>query len=191
MTWFTDMVEELHPNFGAVAEVSAGTPDRTQFAKYCDNGRRVLLVEPGPGFDMLMNKWGHFNNVTLRKVAIDDKLSEVELWFLPDERKHHHNGHVTADYPHHAPYAKDWYSIKVPAVPFSDIDPGDIDAMTLDVEGSEMKVLNTMVSRPEIICVEIRHADGRHPAGNRIADWMKKNGYSFVRSYKLDDVYMR
>ena len=191
MTWFTDLVEHHCPSFGAVAEVSAGTPDRTVFAKYCGTLRKVLLVEPGPGFDLLKQKWGNSDNVTLHNVAIDDAATEVDLWMERDTDKHHFNGH-TADYPHHEPHdPKIWFKITVPAVPFSTIDPGDIDALMLDVEGSELKVLETMVSKPQIIAVEIRHGDGKHPAARRIMKWMRDHGYKLITRHGWDDVYLR
>jgi len=191
VTYFSHMVDSQCPAPCVLAEIAAGTPDRMHFKKHCDDGRTVMLIEPGPGFVTLIDRWGASPNVTMLNVAISNEKQLVELWMERDTDKHHFNGH-TADYPHHFPHdPKVWFSIKVPAVKFSEIDPGDIDAMMLDVEGSELKVLQTMVSRPKLIAVETRHGDGKHPDAIGIKKWMKNEGYHFVRSHSWDDVYRR
>ncbi len=191
MTWFTHIVDHQCPAPCVLAEIGAGTPDRMHFKQQCDEGREVLLVEPGPGFAQLADRFGAHRNVTMLNVAISNEKEVVELWIERDHAKHAYNGH-TADYPHHFPHdPKIWYSIKVPAVKFSEIDPGNIDALMLDVEGSEFEVLKTMVSRPKLIAVETRHGDGKHPGSAAIKRWMKDEGYRFIRSHGWDDLYRR
>ena len=186
-----DLIEEVCPGKKSLAEVAAGTPDRTRFAQYCNNGRdRVLLVEPGPGYPFLFKEWGDSENVDLLQLAVDDKLSRVKLWLQNDLEKNFYNGH-TSDCPHyHPPDPDEWHYMMCPAVPFYSMDPLDLDALLLDVEGSELKVLTTMVSRPKVICVEIRQHRRFHTARHGIYKWMKDEGYKKLFSEALDDVFV-
>lgn len=61
---------------------------------------------------------------------------------------------------------------------FSELDPGDIDYLTIDVKGSEWAVLQTMVSRPKVLCCEMVHL-GKYENAYRleIMKWMKDNNY--------------
>lgn len=61
----------------------------------------------------------------------------------------------------------------------SQIDRGDIDYLVLTCQGSEIFVLNDMISRPQIIRTKYYCHNAKHwETYNGITAWMMKNGYS-------------
>lgn len=65
-------------------------------------------------------------------------------------------------------------SVDVELIPFSQIDDGKIDAMVLDCEGMEWAVLEDMISRPQLLSVEIWKG---HPHCEQIFNWLNLNKY--------------
>lgn len=61
----------------------------------------------------------------------------------------------------------------------SSIDKGDIDYLILTCQGSEMFVLEDMISRPQIIRTKYYCHNAKHwQHSNQITAWMMKNGYT-------------
>ena len=73
---------------------------------------------------------------------------------------------------------KNWPTRMVNVAPLSTIDAGDIDVAVIDVEGNEWDVLQTMVSRPEIVCIEV-NANNTHKED--IFRWMEEEGYTLKK----------
>jgi FkbM family methyltransferase len=69
--------------------------------------------------------------------------------------------------------------IDVMMVDMASIDPGDINVLLLDCEGSEFNILKNMRSRPEMIYVEMESKGVGYinPFFNEIIEWMSSNGY--------------
>ncbi len=86
----------------------------------------------------------------------------------------------------------------VPILPVSSIvstyAPGPIDVMSVDVEGLELSVLNSVdweSCAPQLILVELQTAAGRNPAANEIREFLKSRGYRFVISLGVNEVFER
>ncbi len=80
--------------------------------------------------------------------------------------------------------------IEVEAITFDQFDPGTIDMLDLDVEGCEWYILQVMVSRPKIICVETG-VDRNHPFMEEIDGWAKENRYVEFRHYDSNSWFKR
>jgi hypothetical protein len=76
-------------------------------------------------------------------------------------------------------------------MPFDAIDDGSIDLLSIDVEGSEWYVLNTMRSRPTVISLETHGKTYRNPFLPQIRWWMSRNGYRLWYMERSDSVYVR
>lgn len=74
---------------------------------------------------------------------------------------------------------------EVKAVRWKDLDPGDIDVLMLDVEGSEVVVLREMVSRPRFLSVEWHAAN---PHLEEMRELVEGMGYREAKR-EWDDVW--
>ena len=100
----------------------------------------------------------------------------------------------------HAPNNPEWQRrVQVPCAPLSSLlargglHRRRIDLFSLDVEGSELHVLNTLdwnlfrfgVLILEISCID----DPRGPLQNRTRDLLRAKGYSFLMRHRMDEIW--
>jgi hypothetical protein len=74
---------------------------------------------------------------------------------------------------------------RVNTVPFSAIDDGQIDILSLDCEGSEWFVLKNMISRPILIQIEHRVENA---FAKDIDEWFKNNNYCELSRWQYGSV---
>ena len=82
-------------------------------------------------------------------------------------------------------------STKVNAKKFSSEDPGDIDLISIDIEGSEWFVIKHMLSRPDIISIETHGGYYINPHIEDIKQWMDKYNYVLWFKDNSDSVYVK
>ena len=195
---FIDAARRYVGNVNSVAEVAACVPKECWVAPYCRFAHvRVLLVEPLPeNAQMLRAAFGRHANVRIEEVAIQAQEGPVQMW-----RRLGVSANGVTDVAKNWDLTRpEWQSVMVRGVPFSTIDPGDINAMLVDVEGCEHIVLQTMTSRPKMIFVEVRQptvvkGEPTHykppPSVPHTRAWMEHEGYEKVGECFLDDIYVR
>src|SRR5690606_16182488 len=71
------------------------------------------------------------------------------------------------------------------------VDDGSIDLLSIDVEGSEWFVLQSLRSRPGVITLETHGARYRNPYITEIREWMRSNGYRLLYRTSSDSTYVR
>jgi FkbM family methyltransferase len=82
--------------------------------------------------------------------------------------------------------------IRVEIVPISEFDDGTIQALAIDTEGYEWQVLQTLISRPWVISVEMKGLCGYvNPHKEEIENWMQQNKYVEHYVGKTDVIYVR
>jgi FkbM family methyltransferase len=92
----------------------------------------------------------------------------------------------------HDGYVKDEKKIiSVKVVDFLEVDPGDYDLVTIDVEGGEYSVLRRMKSRPLVISIETQSRDYVNPHIGAITDWMVENDYKIWFQNDTDTVFYK
>ena len=74
---------------------------------------------------------------------------------------------------------------------FDRIDDESIDLLSVDTEGSEWFVLETMLSRPRVISIETHGARYVNPHIDKIQSWMRDNGYILFYKNRTDSVYVQ
>ena len=79
----------------------------------------------------------------------------------------------------------------VPCKRFSEIDTGNFDLLSIDIEGSEWYVFKYMVSRPNVISVETHGKFYVNPFINEIKEWMLQNNYVIWYKDRSDSVYVK
>lgn len=82
-------------------------------------------------------------------------------------------------------------TIKHKVTTFDKIDNGKIDIICIDIEGFEYAVLKNMISRPEIIQIEMKWNKYINPYYTNIRGWMEMNGYKFLARKGSDYIYRR
>ena len=79
----------------------------------------------------------------------------------------------------------------VPCKRFSEIDTGNFDLLSIDIEGSEWYVLKYMISRPNVISVETHGKFYVNPFIKEIVQWMQDNEYVIWYKDRSDSVYIK
>ena len=74
---------------------------------------------------------------------------------------------------------------------FSEIDNGDFDLISIDIEGAEWYVLKNMISRPNILSNETHGKYYTNPNIAEINNWIIKNNYKIWYKDKSDTVYIK
>lgn len=74
---------------------------------------------------------------------------------------------------------------------FSEVDPKDIDLLSIDVEGGEFAVLKNILSRPKVINIEMYWKDYKNPHYEDIEEWMKQRGYTLAGIMGADSIYLK
>jgi FkbM family methyltransferase len=172
-----------------VAEIGVFYPQASNIADFIKDGVQCLLVEPDPvSIEKIEVAFGHLKNVTLFRFAIADENGTLELV---------QRGASTfaRNLPRSPSLVNENYKIKLEDVflaearRFDRIDPGDIDLISLDIEGGEWFVLKHMISRPQVISVETHGGRYSNYYLKEINKWMKINGYQKWYKDKSDTVY--
>jgi FkbM family methyltransferase len=74
---------------------------------------------------------------------------------------------------------------------FADLDPGDYDLVTMDIEGGEFPVLSRMRSRPRVLAIETQSRDYVNPQLGAITDWLVRESYKVWFRDDTDTVFVR
>ncbi len=167
-----------------VAEIGVGGCKKYIHVKpLIDSGIAALLVEPHPSSASLLGEqFANHENVEIHEVAIADYCGEA---ILHDADLSSYLDDVVSPFSIQRGFKPD-KSHTVKCVTFDKIDPGDIDLMIIDIEGSEYFVLKHMISRPKIIQLEVgktQETNFKTKFTNsyieEIRQWFSDNGYEY------------
>ncbi len=173
-----------------VAEVGVWHPETSNIYDYIKLGVRCTLVEPDPkSIALIRTHFSKQDNITLHQVAIYDFNGKIEL---SQRAASTFVSALTAS----PALVNDQYqvdpadSFEVEAKTFDRIDEGDIDLLSIDIEGSEWFVIKHMCSRPAVISLETHGAIYLNPHLDEILAWMKKNEYATWYKDNSDTVFV-
>lgn len=184
-------VKKSNIQVNQIFEVGVFFPQTSNVLGFINDGSNVTLVEPDPiCIKAIIDEFGKMTNVKLLQLAIFDPPGEISLY-----RTNASTFVSTLEMSpalindNYKPNEKDRFIAK--AVKFDEIDPGDIDLISIDVEGADWYILKDMVSRPKIISVETHAKKYVNPNLELIENWMNKNDY--IVWYKLgsDTVFIK
>jgi len=175
-----------------VCEVGVYLPETSNIIDFILTDVKTILVEPYPPAIEAIKEYFKDNNrnITLHKVAIYDREGELEL-------SNAEASTFVSELPSSPALVNDKYipdnskKIKVKCVKFSSIDDGDIDLLSIDTEGSEWYVLQTMKSRPLVLSIETHGKFYVNPFMNKIKEWTETNNYKIWYKDMSDTVYIR
>jgi len=159
------------------AEVGVLSVETSMLKEIMESGIQCDLYEAIPEFcDDIKQKIKGYKQVVLHEVAVSDYNGEMELCMAGAST---FNAALDSSPAicHDGLQKSDVRRVKVTCVDFRDIDPGDYDLVSIDVEGGEYSILSRMRSRPKVISLETQSRDYCNPKLGSITDWMLENGY--------------
>ena len=137
-----------------LCEVGVNEPHLSQLKPWLDSGEydHALLVEPHPVAGANCERaFGALRGVKVLRCAVGFSGAEVELI-------DHGQSSFVASLPNSPARAnrerEDGPRFRAPCMTFDQIDPGDLDLLCVDTEGSEWAVIAAMQSNPKVIRLE-------------------------------------
>lgn len=174
-----------------VCEVGVWHPRTSNIKYFIEKNIKSLLIEPDPESIALIKKeWGERKNLTLKTIACTDFEGTIDLHkagsssFVSSTKNSPAMVNDSFD-------IKKNISTKVDAKKFSSEDPGDIDLISIDIEGSEWFVIKHMLSRPDIISIETHGGYYINPHIEDIRKWMDEYNYVLWFKDNSDSVYVK
>jgi len=174
-----------------VAEVGVHLPEMSNVLDFIREGIRTTLVEPDPAMGRRIRTYfADQPLVTLHEVAASDEMGTIELVQRGPSTFMRQLALSPA-------LANDQYTIRpedcftVAAVPFSQLDDGTIDLLSVDIEGGEWFVVKHLRSRPAVISLETHSKFYDNPFLPQILGWMARNQYRIWYKDDTDTVFIR
>jgi FkbM family methyltransferase len=184
-------VSDRHISIKKLCEVGVYLPHTSNILDFINEGKEAILVEPEPKSIQAIEVYFKGNtNITLIPVAIYSYNGRLTLsqtgasTFVTELSKS--PALINDNYK-----IEDKKNIDVACKLFSEIDPEDIDLISIDTEGSEWYVLLTMISRPKVISIETHGKYYLNPFLVEIKQWMRLNNYAIWFKDGSDSVYAR
>ncbi len=172
-----------------VCEVGVYLPETSNIIDYINEGVTTMLVEPEPkSIAAIEAYFKEHSNITLYPFAIYNRSGKLTLARAEAST-------FAAELPSSPALVNDHYqlnstkNIEVDCKLFSSIDPGNIDLLSIDTEGSEWHVLSTMSSRPRILSIETHGKYYINPYISEINNWLSENNYHIWFKDQSDTVY--
>lgn len=208
-------VGAAHPDTAQTREfIAAGIPailiEANPRLFYCldkgfDKGNHeTTWPNPAPG-PYQYPGFGHLSHVVLHHVAIYAIKGEIDMYecnassFVGGIQSpiKVNNGYVEDDTLNGIqsiikgfPYTGAAHT-KVKSDIISTYDNGQIDILAVDTEGCEYYALETLVSRPKLICLETHGQAYINPMIDQIVNWMTVNGYGVAGQTESDTLFIR
>ena len=191
MNRLTKMLKKKNYTPRHVCEVGVWHPKTSNIKYYIEKNIKSLLIEPDPESIALIKKeWGERKNLTLKTVACTDFEGTIDLHkagsssFVSSTKNSPAMVNDSFD-------IRNNISTKVDAKKFSSEDPGDIDLISIDIEGSEWFVIKHMLSRPDVISIETHGGYYINPHIEDIKNWMDEYNYVLWFKDNSDSVYVK
>jgi FkbM family methyltransferase len=184
-------VKEKRIDIECVCEVGVYLPETSNIIDFIYEGKDTILVEPNPpAIEAINTFFKDYKNIRLFPFAIYSHNGKLVL-------SNAEASTFVSELPASPALINDKYQIneqknvEVECRIFSEIDEGNIDLLSIDTEGCEWFVLQTMKSRPKVISVETHGKFYVNPFINEIKNWVKEYGYKEWFKDKSDTVYYK
>lgn len=178
-------------SFNHVCEVGVYWPETSNILDFILENTQTTLVEADPLCIKKINEYfKDRQNIQLFPVAVYDYNGQLEMvqrnastfvGQLSESPAIINDAYKVADV--------DKYTVET--VQFSQIDKGDIDLLSVDVEGCEWYVLKYMQSRPKVISLETHGKYYINPFLKDILSWMQTNSYEVWYKDVSDTVFIK
>lgn len=174
-----------------IAELGVYYPESSSIYEYILEGIETLLVEADPSIVVLIKEYfKNYPNIKLYEYAVFDSVGEIELVISGASSFVSGNSSSPAEINDNVKVDK-LEKVKVKSITFDKIDDGNIDLLSIDIEGSEWYVLKYMISRPVVISIETHGGMYLNPFYSKIIQWMNQNNYQIWYKTNSDSVFVQ
>lgn len=190
MTTLYQRLKAKNVAFKHVCEVGVYVPTVSNVGDFIKDGIPATLVEADPDIAVEIESYFSGYDIRVHPFAMWDFNGTLQL------SKAAASTFVSALVSSPA-LENDGFQIKeetifdVPCKRFSEIDTGNFDLLSIDIEGSEWYVLKYMISRPNVISVETHGKFYVNPFIKEIVQWMQDNEYVIWYKDRSDSVYIK
>lgn len=174
-----------------VCEVGVYMPETSNIIDFIIDGKQTILVEPNPpAIEAINTFFKDYKNIVIYPFAIYNYNGKLTL-------SNAEASTFVSELPASPALVNDKYkqestkNVEVECRLFSEIDKGNIDLLSIDTEGCEWYVLETMLSRPKVVSIETHGKFYINPFIDKINNWILKNGYKVWFKDKSDTVYFK
>lgn len=174
-----------------ICEIGVFLPQESNILEFINQDIRTTLVEADPDYVERIKKYFvNRKNITIIEAAVFDYHGKIELCkqesstfisvlksspaLINDNCNKSDSEKFIAD-----------------SILFSEIDNGDFDLISIDIEGAEWYVIKHMKSRPNIISIETHGKYYTNPNITDITNWMNENNYEEWYKDESDTVFIK
>jgi len=185
-----EIAEKEKLDVKVVCEVGVYYPETSKLKEFIKKGVKAILVEADPLCVEKIKEYFKGKDIKIFPFAVWDKEETVTLYrsnsstFLSGINES--PAIVNDNYK-----LNDKDSFTVEAKLFSAFDAGDIDILSIDIEGAEWFVLKHLISKPKLINIELRAGKYVNPHKNEIEAWLIKNNYKLLLHDDTDSIYYK
>jgi len=186
-----ELISKAGAQINKAAEIGVYSFQSSAIRPLIERSVHCDLFEAIPAYARAIEKdIKYFQNTRLFNLAVADYSGEMTLYLagpstfnvqLKESPAINHDRFSTAN-------ARE---IKVLCRDFGELDQGDYDYVSVDVEGGEYSILSRMNSRPFVINLETQSRDYINPKLGSIADWMYANNYKVWFRNDTDTLFVR
>lgn len=191
-----EIVNKNKINYDVVCEVGVYKYEESHVKNLISSSKKIILIEANPKIcEELKEKTKKDNNVFVFNYAVyKENSKKIKLFDRKASSYIEGLKSPTVINKGYIPDEKDAFFVE--AKTFDFFDDGNIDILSVDIEGAEWYVINKMISRPKIICLETHSKlyDWQtyiNPHINEINEWMKKNKYKEYTNDISDTIYIK
>ncbi len=174
-----------------ICEVGVYLPEESNVLHFIKKGIPTTLIEADPNYmQQCKDYFAKYPQVKYVEAAVYDKKGTIELCrkasstfisSLDASPALVNDGYQVAD--------EDKFTAQ--SITFDEVDDGQIDLLSVDIEGAEWYVIKHMTSRPPVISLETH---GKYYVNSKIIEistWMAKNDYQIWYKDRSDTVYVK
>lgn len=184
-------INDKNLNLIFLCEVGVFKPEESNILGFIKDGIDALLVEADPNYAQnLRNFFSENKNVEIIEAAVFDYNGTVDLYRRESST---FIGAVESS----PALVNDKYQLSdedkftAKSILFSEIDKGNIDLISIDIEGAEWYVLKYMKSRPLVISIETHGKYYINPNIDKINRWMTDNNYIIWYLEDSDTIFIK
>ena len=187
------IIEDLDIQYDVVCEVGVYSPEISQIKDLVPDSKKVIMIEPQVGrADAIKLTFKDYDYVTVHNVAIyKENVDRIKLYCKNQAAFIEGLASPEVVIKKYVPTENDAFYVE--AKTFNNYDDGDIDILACDMEGAEWYVIENLISRPKIICLETHYKPPLYinPFMKEINEWMIKNNYEKYCEDTSDTVYLK
>jgi len=154
MTMLYKMIQKTDIDYQHVVEIGVYKPETANTLGFIKEGVFCTLFEADPGIAKEIEKmFCNKHNVEVHSVALSSFKGTIKL-YNAGASSFCETINRSPAIAHDRKLKENLNYKEVQSEIFSTFDKGDIDILSIDIEGGEWDVINDMVSRPKVICIE-------------------------------------